>query len=278
VQLLSMFEVSFTPRQRKNYLFYCLYYLFSSKDVEIDNYKEYVKQLADKYLKDVYLKKENLNEINTPKPGSFDSEILAKNSEDDWVIDINSKNENLDFNRIFGNGSTISKGIPFYVFNYMDYTLWEHYSDKLRGNKLKEGRPERIEFFENLGCTDFGLKIFEQFYFSRTRRSLEHYFPQANANGKDSFPNQEQINCFGNYAMIGSDVNSSGSNWTPRVKRDHYLDVSGKIRQVSVASLKFVIMLQKCKDNENVREVGREWVFEDIVEHQKLMVKLMLDL
>lgn len=28
VQLLSMFEVSFTARQRKNYLFYCLFFLF----------------------------------------------------------------------------------------------------------------------------------------------------------------------------------------------------------------------------------------------------------
>lgn len=278
VQLLSMFEVSFTPRQRKNYLFYCLFYLFRSNDLGIENYKKYVKQLAEKYLKDVYLQQENLNEINTPKAGSFDSEMLAKNSEGDWGIDINSKNENLDFNRIFGNGSTISKGIPFFVFNYMDYILWEHYSDKLRGNMVKEDRPERISFFEKLGCTDFGLKIFEQFYFSRTRRSLEHYFPQANANGKDGFPNEEQINCFGNYAMIGSDVNSSGSNWTPRVKRDHYLDVSGKIRQVSVASLKFVIMLQKCKDNADTREAGKEWVFEDIVQHQKLMVNLMLDL
>src|SRR5690606_11324882 len=30
VQLLSMFEVTFTARQRKNYLFYCLYYLFNN--------------------------------------------------------------------------------------------------------------------------------------------------------------------------------------------------------------------------------------------------------
>ena len=33
VQLLSMFEVSFTARQRKNYLFYVLYYLFGNRDL-----------------------------------------------------------------------------------------------------------------------------------------------------------------------------------------------------------------------------------------------------
>ena len=93
----------------------------------------------------------------------------------------------------------------------------------------------------------------------------------------DQLFESEQINCFGNYAMIGSDVNSSASNWSPRVKRDHYLDASGKIRQVSVASLKFLIMLQKCKDNADMREAGKEWIFEDITEHQRLMVKFMLE-
>jgi hypothetical protein len=33
IQLLSMFEVAFTPKQRKNYLFYCLYHLFENYDL-----------------------------------------------------------------------------------------------------------------------------------------------------------------------------------------------------------------------------------------------------
>jgi len=49
--------------------------------------------------------------------------------------------------------------------------------------------------------------------------------------------------------MIGSEANSSGSNWSPKAKLDHYLDSSRKIVQVSVASLKFRIMMQICKDN-----------------------------
>ena len=77
--------------------------------------------------------------------------------------------------------------------------------------------------------------------------------------------------------MIGSDANSSGSNWSPIGKRNHYLDPSGKIRQVSVASLKFIIMLQKCKDNEGKRVNGHEWTFEDIREHQKKMVEILLN-
>ena len=127
-------------------------------------------------------------------------------------------------------------------------------------------------FFDNLGCSDFGLKLFEQFYFSRTRRSLEHFFPQAKADGKDGKPSQDEINCLGNYAMIGSEMNSSGNNWDPNAKLSHYLD-SGKIRQISIASIKFMIMMQKTKDNllKNKRKHGLEWNYEDIKEHQLKM-------
>lgn len=269
VQLLSMFEVSFTARQRKNYLFYCLLYLFRSDVWDIGKYYEFLLGLADKYFKDVYLVVDNLNEINTPKPGSFDSVILCDNA-----LDITPYNGSFDFAAIYGDGTIMSKGIPLFVFNYLDYKLWEKYANEFRGKKTKEGSKERNKFFTALGCADFGLKVFEQFYFSRTRRSLEHYYPQANANGKNGAANEEQINCFGNYAMIGSEANSSGSNWSPKTKLDHYLDASGKIKQVSVASIKFIIMMQKCKDNQNARVAGQEWNFDDIKAHQEKMLEV----
>ncbi len=102
---------------------------------------------------------------------------------------------------------------------------------------------------------------------------MEHYYPQANVSDEKADVNQ--INCLGNYAMIGSEANSSGSNWSPKSKLDHYLDSSGKIKQVSVASLKFMIMMQKCKDNQTKRESGFEWTFEDIKEHQQKMMKFL---
>jgi hypothetical protein len=267
VQLLSMFEVSFTARQRKNYLFYCLLYLFRSNDRGIRSYLEFVSGLADKYFKDVYLVPDKLNEINTPKPGSFDNTVLCKN-----VLNITPDHAHGDFAEIYGDGKTGSKGIPLFVFNYLDYKLWEKYADELRGKDDKK----RSEFFGTLGCSDFGREVFKQFYFSRTRRSLEHYYPQANANGENGAPNQAQINCLGNYAMIGSEVNSSGSNWSPKTKLDHYLDASGKIRQVSVASIKFMIMMQKCKDNQNPAHPGQEWNFDGIKTHQEKMLGILL--
>ncbi len=146
----------------------------------------------------------------------------------------------------------------------------------LRGEKTKENSIERRQFFADLGCTDFGLDIFDDFYFSRTRRSLEHYFPQANVEQKDDKLDEAKINCFGNFAMIGSEANSAGSNWSPIVKVGHYLDTSRKIAPISVASLKFMIMMQKCKDNENLRNSGEEWNFDDMKEHQEKMITLLL--
>jgi len=268
VQLLSMFEVSFTARQRKNYLFYCLLYLFDN-DRDVSKYCVFVSGLANKFFKDVYLVANNLNEINTPKPGSFDNTIVV-----DKKVNITPYNNNFDFTAIYGDGSAISKGISLFVFNYLDYKLWEKYAEELRGERTKERDEERTDFFATIGCSDFGLKVFEQFYFSRTRRSLEHYYPQANANEKNGTIDEKQINCLGNYAMIGSEVNSSGSNWSPKTKLDHYLDPSGKIKQISVASIKFMIMMQKCKDNQRTREPGEEWNFVDIQEHQAKMIEI----
>ena len=270
VHLLSMFEVSFTARQRKNYLFYCLLYLFRDDDWDLNNYCRFASNLADKYFYDVYLVRENLNDINTPMPGSFDRCVLEDNKIDTFLT-----NDDWDFTGIYGDGENLSKGIPLFIFNYLDYKLWAKYADELRGEKTKKGDSTRRAFFDDLGCSDFELKIFEQFYFSRTRRSLEHFYPQAMQREFQKLTEAE-INCFGNFAMIGSEANSSGSNWSPKSKLDHYLDSSGKIKLVSVASIKFMIMMQICKDNQYSRQ-GREWIYEDIEAHQEKMLRILLD-
>ena len=277
VQLLSMFEVSFSPRQRKNYLFYCLLDLFHNKELNLENYYKFVSGLADKFLVDIYLNKYNLSEINTPKPGSFDETVLSKEKR---LPDTERINYNIDFAAIYGDGTSVSKGIPFFVFNYLDYKIWELYFDNLRGEDSNKGDSDRQDFFNKLGCNEFKLEVFKQFYFSSTRRSLEHFFPQANVSSDTNTPSHEQINCFGNYAMIGGEANSSGSNWTPKSKLNHYLDASRKIKLVSVASLKFMIMMQICIDNETkvtelARDGGLEWNFEDIEKHQEKMLGII---
>ena len=270
VHLLSMFEVAFTAKQRKNYLFYCLLHLF--EDWNKDNYLKFVRNLADKYFFDVYLDANKLNDRNQPKPNSFDETIIRNGKQS-----VELENVDRPFDDVYPKGSS---NIPLFVFNYTDYRLWKKYAEELRGNRAKKGSKARIEFFTALGCSDFGLDTFDNFYFSRTRKSLEHYYPQAKA-GEDKPITSEEINCFGNFAMIGSDANSSGSNWNPIDKKNRYLD--SKSNQVSVASLKFRIMLQMCQDNydEGIkngikREFGYEWNAEDMQKHQEKMLCIIM--
>ena len=277
VHLLSMFEVSFTPKQRKNYLFYCMLFLFDNYEFDEQDYLDFLQDLADKYFYDVYLNSDCLNERNQPGPNAFDNALFVDgemNVEDIGYEDIDYR---VEFEEIYKQGRA---DVPLYVFNYTDYILWKKYANELRGNKTKKGSKERAQFFEELGCSDFELDPFNNFYFSRTRKSLEHFYPQAKA-GDDKPLSSDDINCFGNFAMIGAEANSSGSNWDPRTKLDHYSD--GKSDQVSVASLKFKIMMQKCKDNDlairnGVLERGAhmEWDAEDIQEHQKKMLDIII--
>lgn len=268
VQLLSMFEVSFSPRQRKNYLFYCLLHLFGGS--ELEEYLQFLQNLASKYFYDVYLDQENLTEKNNPKPNSFDTAILGDDS-----LNVIPSNLKRDFNEVYGDGTQACKGIQLFVFNYTDYKLWKLYADLLRGKRLKVKNEDRASFFINrLGCSDFGIKVFDDFYFSRTRKSLEHFYPRNKAEKYQSLSG-EQINCFGNYAMIGAAANSSGSDWAPIEKLHRYTDK--KTDQIGAASLKLKVMMQMCADNSSKRESGDEWNFDDIRLHQEKMVDILMD-
>lgn len=265
VHLLSMFEVAFTARQRKNYLFYCLLHLFD--DCDNDSYLDFMRRLADKYFFDIYLDKSKLSDTRQPKPNSFDETLI-----EDCKLNLalSKAKPDYDFCDVYTQGSS---DIPLFVFNYTDYRLWKKYADELRGERAKKDSLERKGFFAVLGCSDFGLAPFDNFYFSRTRKSLEHFYPQAKA-GEGKPISTDGINCFGNFAMIGADANSSGSNWNPLAKVNHYLD--SKSNPVSVASLKFLIMLKICQDNVNKERVtGLEWNVDDIMTHQQKMLGVL---
>ncbi len=276
-QLLSMFEVSFTAHQRKNYLFYILLWLLKqsceqavpepAKAPFIDAYPQFVRSLAKKYFIDVYMDKRCLSDINVPLPDSFDGTILSVASDELLNVKTETKRTVEEFTAIYGDGTMASRGIPLFVFNYLDYLLWQRYSTTLKGGKAREDDADRRAFFAVLGCGDFGLDVFKFFFFSRTRRSLEHYYPQANVPAS-GHPTVDEINCFGNYAMIGSKTNSVGSNWAPSRKVQMYAD--DKISRVSVASLKFKIMQTICAAN-------GDWTFSEIQEHQRKMVQVLLE-
>lgn len=277
VHLLSMFEVSFTPKQRKNYLFYCMTFLFENVETAGEDYLNFLRSLADKYFYDVYLNPKCLNERNQPAPNAFDNAILFDGKLDVDLEDNDEINYKERFSKIYQQGRA---DIPLFVFNYTDYILWKKYADELRGSKSKKDSTERESFFKDLGCSDFELDPFDNFYFSRTRKSLEHFYPQSKA-GADKDLTPSDINCFGNFAMIGAEANSSGSDLDPKAKLDRYGDT--KANQVSIASLKFKIMMQTCLDNKKAmllgkldRSLGMEWNFEDMQRHQENMLNIII--
>jgi hypothetical protein len=304
VHLLSMFEVSFSAKRGKNYLFYCLFHLFDDfdsrnrdvKDVDrhrefVSNYCEFVSNLAKKYFYDVYLEPDNLNSDNTPKQGIFDNEILK---DERGIIttglNIELKNKAFGnvpavFKEIYGDGEndTDSDHIPLFIFNYLDYKLWLKYARDLRGKKIKKGDKQRETFFRELGCVvdpgnsdDFGLDFFDDFYFSRTRNSLEHYYPTTLANGETGALTPKQINCLGNYAYISGQANSSGSGFEPHYKLSKYYQKRLDKKQVGVASIKFRIMLWNCQKNQEKRVDPRQaWIFKDIQDHQQSMLAIL---
>ena len=297
VQILSMFEVTYGSRQRKNYLFYCLFFLMDSnsesndpdrKKSPLSEYLKFLEELAERYLHEFYLK--GKSEFS----GDFDDVILKDSGLNRELI---KKNKNYDsekfFNydkmtpqekpeeslaelrKIFGNGNIASSGISPFVFNYLDYKIWELYRSKFQTEKNEKQDEDFYKNFKSkFGCDLRGnenvlnLNVFKNFFFSRSRDSLEHYFPTANCETDSRDLDKTKINCLGNYAMIGRSANSSGSNWTPEEKVDHYLSPSKKIDRVSVSSLKFRIMLKMCKDK-------GKWDWEEIEEHQTKMLNIL---
>lgn len=262
VQILSMFEVSFAAKQRKHYLVYVLRYLLEKGQGDLRKYADYLGKLAEVYLHERYL---NNNDIK-----KNDYIILAATDIDNLTV---SDNSDVKFSECYGDGSDTEKQKPpLFIFNYLDYKIWKLYYESARGKT--DDQKTIQEFFEELGCKDFGLEVFNRFYFSTTRRSLEHYYPQSLA-GENGGPDERQINCFGNYAMISSAANSSGSNWSPATKIDKYLDQSEKINPIGVASLKFRIMMEICRDKQT--SVKQPWGFDEIKAHQEKMLKILFN-
>lgn len=300
VQILSMFEVTYGSRQRKNYLFYCLLFLmdpdseFNKADVgkRAEKYLKFLEELAERYLYEFYLKDnsdssgnfdEVMLELNNPKPGLQRKKVEKNNNynpekffpKDTKSEEASESEEASDkLQKIFGDGKNASSGIPLFIFNYLDYKIWKLYYTDFQG----KGQNEEInkEFIAKFGCNleenkkTLNLSVFKNFFFSRSRDSLEHYFPVANLETDPRDLNESKINCLGNYAMIGGPANSSGSNRTPEEKVGHYLSSSNKIDRVSVSSLKFRIMMKMCKDN-------GKWTWHEISNHQTKMLNILFD-
>ena len=194
LMLLSMFHTSYPTLVYKNWLNYVLKYLFREKNINAEDYKNKLKNLA----KERYKK-------------------IIENGED--IL-----NEGAD--------------IPHFIFNYLDYLLWEDDNYK----KLN------ISIDDNIS-----LKI-NNFKFT-FRSSVEHYYPQNPLSGETL--KEDMLNNFGNLCLISRSKNSKLSNSLPRAKKEHYINND-------IDSIKQAIMMSY-----------NNWGKEEIKKHGKEMKKLL---
>lgn len=194
LMLLSMFHTSYPTLVYKNWLNYVLKYLFREKNINAEDYKNKLKNLA----KERYKK-------------------IIENGED--IL-----NEGTD--------------IPHFIFNYLDYLLWEDDNYK----KLN------ISIDDNIS-----LKI-NNFKFT-FRSSVEHYYPQNPLSGETL--KEDMLNNFGNLCLISRSKNSKLSNSLPRAKKEHYINND-------IDSIKQAIMMSY-----------NNWGKEEIEKHGKEMKKLL---
>lgn len=144
------------------------------------------------------------------------------------------------YNKINENGENIlNKGtsISHFIFNYLDYLLWEDdcYKKYINGN-------------DNI------LQKIKNFKFT-FRSSVEHYYPQHPLSGKTL--DKEILDNFGNLCLISRSKNSKLSNNLPIAKKEHYLNRD-------IDSIKQAIMMSY-----------DEWGKEKIMEHGEEMKKLL---
>ncbi len=287
VQLLSMFEVTYSSKSGKNYLYYILKFLLKESCEPFDfikqKYFNFVKNMAYCYFniyfgaysvscEGVDLDAKSMNNLNK---FDFDTKILDVFNDlaNDNFISKSDNNSAIKYrcSEVFGDveKNQRAKDIPLFMFNYLDYKIWKVYYNKIRGEDEQDKKTLSLREF---GCEGLEFSYFDGFYFSRTRNSLEHYLPQERSNDNINIdPDYYDIiiNCLGNYAMIGSEANSSGSNFKPIDKLKRYHDKNHKY-SVSTSSLKFMIMMKICEN-------ARGWGVDQIRDHQERMINILFD-
>ncbi|WCM43183.1 DUF262 domain-containing HNH endonuclease family protein [Flavobacterium sp. CBA20B-1] len=207
LMLLSMFHVSNPTLVYKHWLNASLKFVVEYSGTNLANdYKSYLENLAKSFLNDRYLavNQRDFYEIIYTNNGQH------KNSETD--IEINKLNQ----------GTAVEN----FIFNYLDYLLWQDYRTNKNYFKIKNGQA----------FTDNRVKDFEYTF----RSSVEHYYPQHPIDENLILKGQDAdwLDNFGNLCLISGSKNSRLSNFMPTAKKDYYTGSS------TIDSIKQRIMME----------------------------------
>lgn len=183
LMLLASFHVSIPTMNYKHWLNGALNWLYgqniNNKIIEGKEYLDYLKSMANSFLFDLYLADEELSYYkiiygNHCIPKHKVAELSRECGEYKYLMYGHIKNN--------------------FVFNYLDYLIWQSKSDK--SNESNEA--------------------INQFEFS-FRSSVEHFYSQ-NPDGYPSLDKDDGLNSFGNLCLITHSQNSSFSNKPPLEK------------------------------------------------------------
>ena len=171
IMLLSMFHVSNPSRIYKNWLYAVLRWLFDKKDdIEQSDYINFLEKLCDKFYFGNNCQGKDITEIILDKV-EFELNSGSKENSNDkecWDRGVN---------------------VPNFVFNRLDYQLWQKNKDK-----------------------------YPKFRFT-FRSSVEHHYPQHPSVGDEL---ESGLNDFGNLYLLSQSKNSSLGNSSPEEKKKHY--------------------------------------------------------
>lgn len=191
LMLLSMFHVSSPTLVYKHWLNASLKFVleYSGADLTKD-YKSYLESLAKAFLNDRFLA------IN---PRDYFEIIYTNNG-----IQKNTVNS-IDTNKL-NQGTAVEN----FVFNYLDYLLWQDYRADKKYFRINNGQL----------ISDNRVKDFEYTF----RSSVEHYYPQHPIDENLILKGQDDVwlDNFGNLCLISGSKNSRLSNFMPAAKKDYY--------------------------------------------------------
>lgn len=207
LMLLSMFHVSNPTLVYKHWLNASLRFVIEYSGTNLANdYKTYLENLAKAFLNDRYLAKNKKDFFEI----IYTNEGKQKNLATD--IDINQLNQ----------GTAVEN----FIFNYLDYLLWQDYRADKNYFKIKNGQA----------FSDNRVKDFEYTF----RSSVEHYYPQHPIDENFKLKGQDAVwlDNLGNLCLISGSKNSRLSNFMPAAKKDYYTG------SLTIDSIKQRIMME----------------------------------
>ncbi len=167
-------------------------------------------------------------------------------------------NENIKF-------FTLGTHTPRFLFNLLDYILWEKYYDIVQGEKQMPLEYKGIYIEKIFANKD----EFINFKFVQ-RSSVEHLFPQGRINeliGNDDIEKKITLDSFGNLCLVSRSSNSFFGKNMPIQKKN---DCKNKNKN---ESLKQLIMFESF--NENAKNDMEKWNKKEIEAHHEEMTNLI---